>query len=1296
MGNEAGFLQYQPSEFNDLDSDQYEVFHGHPERIQDWLDANSVELRDNGGELISAQTLSGYELDDFRALLIENGYLEPIYDVDAGSSHVASSTDASRWTRHIGVTPTSTSLTTTDGNWLQDAQAVMQPLPSIPFSSPDAALSHLKSIFVDDYYAKTLTSLDSLLKPVRYSNPTSGQTATVPNYVRSLMAVFVQGWIQNPQTAMNGLVAALKELGVSSEDLSSLARSCAGTCYKMLSQMLNVPDGVRLQDSTEYKTFRGGLKTSGLTFSPDNRSALESIDEKVLQGIDRLFAQNAGRLADLTETENGIISMLMNWGGVDGTHWLPLADVRDCIVAQQANVHNSMERISVMDDPGDIAHIIKSFEGDVRDVHWIYDQLGIPKNHDGAYLVDEIIERLKMVNVNLVSMTPVLAPLMRDFNVDQKTWDLCLAIAQEKKEIEFQETAFQVLAVGGSIAAVVGVAAVAGPVGAMAAGGVVAAATGGADIYKTQRRLDDVRAANTAHRLTKLPIADDEHLELVEEARDYAVSATVANTLLALAGGALNPALGEFTQVAIPGKTLTQVTLRALLNTSLQGGYGMADGALSAILDPRQTNQGYLDHSHKLSGASGEAPQAMTALVFSAALGGAFGVGSEAVFGSGKFEILCALDGELPTIIDAVTGRILKGFRVSPDGERIVAPDGIEAPLVVEEKPHVVVKAGAPHLEPENSVRQGDTNAVAKTAASNEPTDEEVEILDDDLEEVLVWENEVLAASPSNPRASAIAMPDDLSQRLGRLQIGESTVLGSDFSVTGIDLGKPGIVGQHVKVTRTPEGYKVENISNGSFSIHSADDIIITLENGRMTQDYLGMRQSEMDAKPVLLQDGDVLCLGRGEDAPSFIWHTPEGGPPAKPVLEDAVVGENGLFDPPLKPSTRASTPREREYEAYVAGRIERLQQVYVKRTNGVPEKGWYVLKLDQSNGRAMLIQFEIDLPKLTKAQLVDLMSDSESQVVRYTLLRDIGFPDDLETGARNSNPLPDDRALRYVRNLHDYLTSYEKMTRYNFRQLFRSNLKQSQTGNCFLVSALNSMAKSTEAFEALMRTSISVGDRFYDVRVPLGDPNGQVIRITQEDLKPQPNLGFGKKGLDGKVDSRKFLNPVNGSVGFQVLEAAYIKLLTGGDLDRSIIDEGGLSITVLKKLLGEDAVQMGRLGINKNTDSLRSQRDKVENYLAGFHNGQDVATLSTKQNNDAGGDTKTYEAGGQTLYMSHAYSIEGVKRHYVGDQCVVDKIIVVNPHDTSKKMEFTLDQFVDAFWMIDSVKIDLGVLFKA
>jgi len=100
-----------------------------------------------------------------------------------------------------------------------------------------------------------------------------------------------------------------------------------------------------------------------------------------------------------------------------------------------------------------------------------------------------------------------------------------------------------------------------------------------------------------------------------------------------------------------------------------------------------------------MSGGKGDAPSAMTAFIFSAALGGTFGVGAEVVFGSGKFEILCALNGNLPTIVDAVTGRVLKGFRISVDGEKIIAPNGESRPLVVQDDRRVVVKDVPPKAD---------------------------------------------------------------------------------------------------------------------------------------------------------------------------------------------------------------------------------------------------------------------------------------------------------------------------------------------------------------------------------------------------------------------------------------------------------------------------------------------------------------------------------------------------------------------------------------------------------------------
>lgn len=1131
----------------------------------------------------------------------------------------------------------------------------LRPLPSIPFASPAAALDHIQSVFVADYYAKTLTTFESLLKPVTYTNR-SGVSASVPSYVRELLAAYLKKARLGPQSIEKEFARILQRFGLRDAELLGLSRALGGTFHQALSQMLQVRDGTRLEDHAVYKGLLDRINTAGN-------------DAHVFAIVDRLLSSQTSILSGMFQT--GYVLPAQN-----GIYPTPLANIRVALETQAKSVRDSMSRISAMTEPGQIAHIIKTFSGDIADVHWIYDQLGIPKTHGGKYLVDEIYERLKTVNVSATELTPILAPLARDSGVDEKTWRLCLDIAKEKKKIEFQETALMVLAVGGSIAAVVGGAVVAGPGGAVVAGGAVSMAIGGADVAKAERRLSDVTAANAAHRLANLPLADDEHLEIVAEARDYAVDAAVANTLLAIAGGVVSPALGAAARVMIPGKTLTQVTLRALLNTSLQGGYGAADGLASASLDDRQTDQSYLDRAHeKKGGTPGEAPRALHALVFSAALGGAFGVGAETAFGSGKFEILCALDGQLPTIIDAVTGRVLTGLKLSPDGGKLIAPNGESRPIVVNETPRVVVS--------DESVRPLATERVPQAAA--------------DASDVAGIRATASKPSPSTAGAARSAtMPTSLAVRLGRLEHGKSLMLGRNYPVAGMDLSSAEISGNHAMITHVLfGGFELKDVSKNGIVILAANGDKVTMHLGLLTTVRANGRKFTQRSDTYLLAEGDVVRFGLDENVPAFVFKNPAITPNPTRLADDHLRGENGLFDPPAPAGTRKRTPQQEAYIDSLLGSVERMQQVYVKRSSGVPEKGWYVLKIDRTEKRFLLIRGDIDVSKLDKPQLIDMIENGA--VVRWTHAEDVAPVAALEGSVPDASLHPNDAALRFIWNRSNFLKSHETMDQTTFRQLFTGELRQVDTGNCFMVALFNSMVKSRESFEVLMRTSITKGKGYYDVKVPLGDPNGQTIRIYDADLDPQQNPLLGHIDETGQADNREFLRPVDGPWGFRILEAVYIKLLTGGVLDRSIIDKGGFSLSVMKKLLGDKAVKMGRLGTNTSSDSLASQKDKLKTFLENFNNGRDMATLSTKANPGSGGDRATYQVGAHTLFMSHAYSLERVQIKYGEDGSrTIEKIIVVNPHNTNQKMAMTFDEFAQAFWMIDATQIDLGRLFVA
>jgi hypothetical protein len=97
--------------------------------------------------------------------------------------------------------------------------------------------------------------------------------------------------------------------------------------------------------------------------------------------------------------------------------------------------------------------------------------------------------------------------------------------------------------------------------------------------------------------------------------------------------------------------------------------------------------------------------------------------------------------------------------------------------------------------------------------------------------------------------------------------------------------------------------------------------------------------------------------------------------------------------------------------------------------------------------------------------------------------------------------------------------------------------------------------------FELMMRTSLKrLKNGSWEVKIPLMDPNGQTITITQKEIMAQwnPNLKNPKKIIQGYGQDliRPMLSPMNANEGYRVLEAAFIKHKFG-KVDRAAAEGG-------------------------------------------------------------------------------------------------------------------------------------------
>ena len=251
----------------------------------------------------------------------------------------------------------------------------------------------------------------------------------------------------------------------------------------------------------------------------------------------------------------------------------------------------------------------------------------------------------------------------------------------------------------------------------------------------------------------------------------------------------------------------------------------------------------------------------------------------------------------------------------------------------------------------------------------------------------------------------------------------------------------------------------------------------------------------------------------------------------------------------------------------------------------------------------------------------------------------------------------------------------------------FGANLKQSNVGDCYLVSAMYSMSKSAQ-FEIMMRSSIKENpDGTWYVNLPLMNTNAETIKIYPYELEPEINLDFGKEFSwnKGFVDNRENLEPVQAKEGFQILEAAYIKKKFG-EVHRLKV-EAGWGTEAFRDIHNEN-ISTERVSIE---DKSEFNKRKVEYIFNNFNKNTDMIVLNAHPNKGVLNENKgykTYEVGGNILYGRHAYSLDSVDKE--------NKIIrVVNPWDTSKKLDIKFEEIEEAFSVIELGNLNMDTFLS-
>jgi hypothetical protein len=309
-------------------------------------------------------------------------------------------------------------------------------------------------------------------------------------------------------------------------------------------------------------------------------------------------------------------------------------------------------------------------------------------------------------------------------------------------------------------------------------------------------------------------------------------------------------------------------------------------------------------------------------------------------------------------------------------------------------------------------------------------------------------------------------------------------------------------------------------------------------------------------------------------------------------------------------------------------------------------------------------------------------------------------FRDILEDEERLSRPIREEAKRKRNQLLEAggfFLMSKEEFTRYFISEGFEihASLKQQNVGDCYLVAAIHAMSCSSH-FEMICRSSMKrMIDGSWQVKIPLMSENGQIITITPEEILPQRNKQFFKRGEYNKIipDLRPRLNPLKGKEGLQVLESAFIKAKFG-TVDR-LAAYGGKSEQALIKLGGEnfreDTVNSAQWNEDKKRwiyPGLKSlnpiEMARLDYFLENFDPEIHIATASTKHKRGISKLTDSFRVNGTTkrLVARHVYSISSVDKNK-------KTITLANPWDTSKPIYLTFDQFKNGFSSYAATRID-------
>ena len=298
-----------------------------------------------------------------------------------------------------------------------------------------------------------------------------------------------------------------------------------------------------------------------------------------------------------------------------------------------------------------------------------------------------------------------------------------------------------------------------------------------------------------------------------------------------------------------------------------------------------------------------------------------------------------------------------------------------------------------------------------------------------------------------------------------------------------------------------------------------------------------------------------------------------------------------------------------------------------------------------------------------------------------------------------------------YIERKNEFLQENETLSKDKFNELFKDwedkwkygiwNIHQTDLWFCYAYTWFELLKKSN-FFETLIRTSMRETNNWREIKFPLWDPNWHIKKKKKSEIDSEYSFMDEEKQQQRNVNINS-----NSALWFKILEIAFIKEYLINPPTR--INEIGLvkkakneyettwDITVNWELLNllewwRTTEFMER--ILWNTINTYRTNSTVIIPLLWYINSWNIKIMLDSTTNKWWPKTvdctlKNWNI--KQIRTNHAYSIE---RIYTSKNTSEKIVVIVNPRDTSKKIEITIDECLKVFNHADVTTINLDKTF--